>query len=158
MVELKKVVSITLLIFTILVAAIIVWFFILGYMSKSGDAAGLANGQLTRCPAKKNCVCSEYPDDTNYFIEPLPPGENVSLEKIKQVIGELGGVVTVEQDNYLAATFTSAIFGFVDDLEIRLDSEEKIIHIRSASRVGDSDLGVNRKRVQSLKQKLLVDA
>ena len=156
MVELKKVVSISLLVFTILVVVIIIWLFIYGYMSKSGEAAGLVNGQLAPCPAKKNCVCSEHPEDTKYYIEPLALSENFSLEKIKLAIDDLGGVLTVERDNYLAATFTSAIFGFVDDLEIRIDTDANVIHVRSASRVGDSDLGVNRKRVQSLKQKLFV--
>ena len=64
----------------------------------------------------------------------------------------MGGDVQVESGNYLAATFTSAIFKFVDDLEIRIDSTEEVIHIRSASRVGYSDMGVNKKRTELLKK------
>jgi uncharacterized protein (DUF1499 family) len=64
----------------------------------------------------------------------------------------MGGSVQVEHDSYLAATFTSSIFGFVDDLEIRVDSERKTIHLRSASRVGHGDGGVNRKRTERLKK------
>ena len=63
----------------------------------------------------------------------------------------MGGNIQVENDNYLAATFTSSIFRFVDDLEIRIDLDQKIIHLRSASRVGRSDGGVNRERIKRLK-------
>ena len=64
----------------------------------------------------------------------------------------MGGIIQVESDNYLAVTFTSAIFKFVDDLEIRIDSTQKVIHIRSASRVGYSDMGVNKKRTELLRK------
>ena len=64
----------------------------------------------------------------------------------------MGGNVQVESCDYLAATFTSAIFKFVDDLEIRIDSTQEVIHIRSASRVGYSDMGVNKKRTELLKK------
>ena len=63
----------------------------------------------------------------------------------------MGGTIREESDTYLAATFSSAMFGFVDDLEIRVDSSQKVIHIRSASRVGYSDAGVNKKRAEQLK-------
>jgi len=71
---------------------------------------------------------------------------------LKNTIQEMGGTIQIESDNYLAATFTSAIFKFVDDLEIRIDSTQKVIHIRSASRVGYSDMGVNKKRTELLKK------
>jgi len=67
------------------------------------------------------------------------------------IIGEMGGSVQLEKADYLAATFTSSLFRFVDDLELRIDTVQKTIHLRSASRVGHSDLGVNRKRVERLK-------
>jgi uncharacterized protein (DUF1499 family) len=76
----------------------------------------------------------------------------VALSSLKDGIREMGGNVQVEHDNYLAATFASSIFGFVDDLEIRVDSEQKTIHLRSASRVGHGDGGVNRKRIERLRK------
>ena len=63
----------------------------------------------------------------------------------------MGGSIQAEKTDYLAATFTSSIFRFVDDLEIRIDTGQEMIHLRSASRVGHSDGGVNRKRVELLK-------
>jgi uncharacterized protein (DUF1499 family) len=64
----------------------------------------------------------------------------------------MGGSIQAENENYLAATFSSTIFGFVDDLELRIDPVQKVIHIRSASRVGYSDAGVNRKRIALLRK------
>jgi uncharacterized protein (DUF1499 family) len=71
---------------------------------------------------------------------------------VKKVIQEMGGQVLIERDSYIAATFTSTLFKFVDDVEIRIDSSHNIIHIRSASRVGYSDMGVNKKRTELLKK------
>ena len=62
----------------------------------------------------------------------------------------MGGSIQAEKADYLAATFTSSIFRFVDDLEIRIDTGQKMIHVRSASRIGHGDGGVNRKRVEHL--------
>ena len=119
------------------------------------NAMGLAGGVLSKCPNKPNCVCSEYKKDANHFIDPIIIPKNSTVDTfsiLKNIIQEMGGNVQVESDNYLAATFTSTLFKFTDDLEIRMDSTRKVIHIRSASRVGYSDMGVNKKRSQSLKK------
>ena len=127
-------------------------------MSRSGEAIGLIEGRLAKCPDKPNCVCSEFTTDTSHFIEPIiisQGGIEVTLSSLKDGISEMGGSIQVEHDNYLAATFTSSIFGFVDDLEIRIDGEQKTIHLRSASRVGRGDGGVNRKRIERLKKRMI---
>ncbi len=62
--------------------------------------------------------------------------------------------IITESENYLHVECTSFLFRFVDDLEILLDDQQKLIHFRSASRVGYSDLGVNRQRVELIKEKL----
>jgi len=132
----------------------IVTLFVLGYLSNSGDAKGLVDGRLARCPDKPNCVCSEYANDADHAIEPLVYSEEATaqiLARLKDTVLEMGGVIQAEKDNYLAATFTSSIFGFVDDLEIRIDTDRKLVHLRSASRVGHGDGGVNRERVERLK-------
>jgi len=59
-----------------------------------------------------------------------------------------GGAIQVQDGDYVHATFTSAVFRFIDDLELR--REGRIVHVRSASRVGHSDLGANRKRVAAI--------
>ena len=127
----------------------------LGQKSGSGKAAGLVDGKLSACPDKPNCVCSEYPDDTAHAIEPISIGDLSgadALNKLKDIIEGQGGKISSARDNYIAATFSSALFSFVDDLEIRIDRETGVIHLRSASRVGTSDFGANSRRVDMIKK------
>ena len=138
---------------SLLLAAFVVLFFILGVISKSGKAPGLIDGRLTECPDKPNCVCSEH-KTASHYIEPIIITDNITFDTVhvlKDVVLEMGGAIQFENDDYIAATFTSALFGFMDDMEIRIDSVQKVIHIRSASRVGHSDMDVNRERTALLK-------
>lgn len=64
----------------------------------------------------------------------------------------MGGVVTQQSDDYIAAEFTSLLMRYVDDVELRLANDA--VHVRSASRVGYSDMGANRDRVEALRQRL----
>lgn len=142
------------IILSLLTGALIALFFLLGVLSKSGKAPGLIEGSLSKCPASPNCVCSEQQDDAGHYIEPVSIPQNSPLDSLpilKAVIQDMGGSIQAESDNYLAATFSSDIFHFVDDLEIRIDTVQRVIHIRSASRVGYGDSGVNRKRAEKLK-------
>ncbi len=146
--------KIVLIFIPILIFAAFVVLFILGLMSQSGEARGLVEGKLTKCPDKPNCVCTEFKADVEHYIDPVGFSQTTTAEvlsRLKNSIDEMGGSIRAENDNYLAATFTSSIFRFVDDLEIRVDMEQKLIHLRSASRVGYSDRGVNRKRIERLK-------
>ena len=127
---------------------------VLGYRSHFTGAHGLVEGRLKRCPATPNCVSSESGSDPGHAIEPLfYAAEDAAqvLPRLKAVIRDMGGSIQVETIDYLAATFTSPVFRFVDDLELRIDADRNAIHLRSASRVGRSDFGVNRKRVALLK-------
>jgi len=75
-----------------------------------------------------------------------------TLPILKDIIREMCGTIHSEGNNYIAATFSSRIFRFVDDFEIRVDPALRIIHIRSASRVGRGDMGINKKRVELFKE------
>jgi uncharacterized protein (DUF1499 family) len=134
---------------------VIIAFFILGYMSHSGEAHGLVEGRLQPCPDKPNCVSSEFVSDAEHYIEPLVysagEAERV-MTRLKAIIVDMGGSIQAEETDYLAATFTSSVFRFVDDLELRIDADQQTIHLRSASRVGHGDGGANRKRVELLKK------
>jgi len=133
---------------------VIIALFILGYKSHSGGAYGLVEDRLKQCPDKPNCVSSEFVSDTEHYIEPLVYSADLAaqvLPGLKTIIRDMGGSIQVEKTDYLAATFTSRVFRFVDDLELRIDAEQKTIHLRSASRVGHGDGGVNRKRLELLK-------
>jgi len=129
--------------------------FVLGMMSKQGKALGIFDGRLHPCSDKPNCVCSEYITDREHYHSPLPfllRQHPHQITVLKEIISTMGGIVQHQQSMYISATFSSPIFGFVDDLEIRIDVKNSVIHIRSASRVGHSDLGMNQKRVELLKK------
>jgi len=142
------------IIVTLIVVAILV-LFVLGQMSQSGEANGLFETKLTKCPDKPNCICTEFVADASHYIDPIvftqTNGAEV-LSRLKNSVRKMGGSIQAETDNYLAATFSSSIFRFVDDLEIRIDTDLKLIHMRSASRVGHSDRGINKKRIEQLKK------
>jgi len=149
----KKTLRIVLTVIVILTAVVLVRLAMLGQGSKSGQAPGLVSGNLAPCPDKPNCVCSEFGEDAAHHIAPLDysgvPAQK-AFGELLQIIEELGGEVVVANDEYIAAVFSSALFGFVDDVEYRLESTQNRIQIRSASRVGHSDLGVNRKRAEAM--------
>ena len=146
--------KIALILFLLVVIAAVTALFIFGRISASGEAPGLIDGQLARCPQTPNCVCSEFKDDISHYIEPLSMVTTQEFSTIITAIGNIGGEVVSQSNNYLAARFSSQLFGFVDDVEIRLDPEQGIIQFRSAARIGHSDFGVNRKRIEQLKEQL----
>ncbi len=140
-----------------LVALAVIALFVVARVSQSGEAPGIADGRLAPCPGTPNCVCSEFAADQAHFIAPFElPAESAAtaLARLRAAIVEQGGTIRAQGADYLAATYTSPLFGFVDDLEIRVDLEAGLVHVRSASRVGHGDLGANRKRVEQLRQRL----
>ena len=140
-----------------LVLLFMLYLVVLGHLSRSGEAPGLVDNRLSPCPGKPNCVCSEHAGDTDHYIEALPQSAATGTETIAaltRAIDSLGGQVRTVRDDYLAATFKSGLFGFVDDVEFRLDPESASIQVRSASRVGHSDLGANRKRIEAIRDLL----
>lgn len=124
-------------------------FVYLGQSSQSGTAPGLVAGQLAPCPDSPNCVSSEAGTSQEKLVDMLDAG---AWDALPGAITEMGGVVTVTEDSYLASEFTSATFGFVDDVEFRL--AEDGVHVRSGSRVGHSDAGVNAARIAELRANL----
>ena len=131
-------------------------FFVYLSMTAKTPHLGLSNGRLSPCPPSPNCVSSEPGADATHRVDPLHFTETPEQAwlRLKQAIEALGGKVVEEKPGYLRAEFTSRIFRFVDDLECRLQPQDRLIHLRSASRVGHSDLGVNRARVQNLQELL----
>lgn len=112
---------------------------------------GVKDGKLAACPGTPNCVNSQS-DNAQAKIEPLPA---VSIAEIKKVVDGMEGATIIEEnENYLYAEFKSKLMGYVDDVEFYLDSDTNGVQVRSASRLGKSDLGVNRKRVEEIRSKL----
>lgn len=115
---------------------------------------GLIQGSLADCPASPNCVCSTA-SRVEQQIAPLTftgdPG--AALDRLAALLATFPRTQVVKRtDLYLHATSTSLIFRFVDDVEALVDPAAGVIHLRSASRVGYSDLGVNRQRMEALRQ------
>lgn len=118
--------------------------------SKEKKTLKLSHGHLLKCPNSPNCINSEYPEDKSHYLAPFifPKADTKQIMMYAKVIlTEMGASsITIEND-YLTAIFTSSVFKFIDDFELRLDKEQQTLHIRSASRVGYSDFGVNKQRV-----------
>ena len=113
---------------------------------------GLNDGRLAPCSGKPNCVISQG-GDKQHHIEPITyeGGKNGAVETIEQVVQGMAGTRIVTQtDHYLHIEFRSKLIGFVDDVEFFFP-DTGIIHMRSASRVGYSDFGVNRKRLEKIR-------
>ena len=147
--------KVSVIIILLLIIALIIFLFIKGNSSRSGTPPSLIDGKLTQCSRKPNCVCSEYKKDTKHYINPIILESEIAPESLfilKNIIVGMGGRIYTEEKNYLSSQFSSSIFGFVDDLEIRIDTQKNIIHLRSSSRVGTSDVGVNKKRINTLKK------
>lgn len=115
------------------------------------QVSGLIDGRLAPCGPAPNCVCSEVGVDAAQAVAPLAVSGN-EWERVVDVVEELGGRIVTQDAHYLHATFSSRLFRFVDDLELRPDGA--MLQVRSASRVGHSDLGVNRQRVEALRSAL----
>jgi uncharacterized protein (DUF1499 family) len=110
--------------------------------------------QLPTCPDTPNCVSSQT-SDTAHFIAPIAFTGSAAgaLQRLKSVLAaEPRTTIKAEQGAYLHAEVRSLVFRFVDDIEFLLDTEQHIIHVRSASRSGYSDLGVNRRRVERIRK------
>lgn len=114
---------------------------------------GIHNDQLTRCSGKPNCVSSQDEDENHLLPVFRYQGEKeANFKKLKKIITSLDGMTLItENDNYLHIECKSAVMGFVDDLEFYF-SKENVVQVRSASRLGYSDFGVNRKRVEKLRE------
>jgi uncharacterized protein (DUF1499 family) len=109
------------------------------------------------CPASPNCVSSDAQDELHAIapFELNAPADQAWAE-IKTVVMQLSRThVVSEQDGYLHAESRSLIFRFVDDLQLQLREQEGIIAVYSASRVGHSDFGVNRQRIEELRLQLI---
>lgn len=126
------------------------------FAGKRPDNLGVRDGKLTSCPNTPNCVSSQS-SDAVHSIEPLTYNSTpaAAIADLKTAIQAMKKTkIVTENKNYLYAEFTSAIMGFVDDVEFYVDEDAKVIHVRSASRLGQSDLGVNRKRIETIRTKL----
>lgn len=117
---------------------------------------GVRDGRLKAVPSSPNAVSSQAPKG-DHAIEPLTyrgprAAAFAALEGVVAVLPRTR--IVVRSSDYLHAECESALLGFVDDLEFYFPPEDGVIHVRSASRLGHSDLGVNRRRVEEIRTRL----
>ena len=132
----------------------IVW--LLACVGPRPDDLGVRSGRLAPCPPSPNCVSSDATDPTHAIAPLAPKGDpSTAWSAVRDAVAATKRTTIVSQQRgYLHAESTSALMRYVDDLELQLRAEEGVIAVRSASRVGYGDMGVNRARVESLRARL----
>jgi uncharacterized protein (DUF1499 family) len=115
---------------------------------------GIKDGRLANCPSSPNCVSSDAAADSAHSIAAfeLIVSPTDAWRALRAILESLPRTkIIAASEDYIHAECSSAIFGFVDDLELHLRASQNLIAVRSASRLGQSDFGVNRKRVEALR-------
>lgn len=115
----------------------------------------LAMVALPPCPSKPNCVSTQAAD-AEHRIEPIhyTGSTAAAMKKIRSIVESIPRAKIVKSDaTSMAATFTTLVFRFVDDALFIFDDATKTLHFRSASRVGRSDWGVNRRRMEAIRKR-----
>jgi uncharacterized protein (DUF1499 family) len=122
-------------------------------MSKA-HTLGVTNGKLADLPRSPNAVSSQTSQsDKQVAALPLKGSAVETKAAIIDCLAKMGGNEIAEQaDDYIRAVFTTRLFRFKDDVEFYIDAGEGQVHFRSASRVGYSDMGANRKRYHAFKE------
>ena len=115
------------------------------------DNLGVKNGRFAPCKPTPNCVSSQAdPADKEHYIAPI--AFSGTMPELRRAVESMTRATVIsEEGNYLYAEYRSALLGYVDDVELLLDESARIVHVRSASRLGRSDFGVNRKRIEELR-------
>jgi len=130
----------------------------IGFFSKDRIATGLitsesASPTLSGCDNLLNCTASTASTKKNH-VEPIA-FQGKSTDVIALMAGliseQKGTMIKTQNSHYLHATYKTVLMGYTDDLELLLDRSSNVLHIRSASRIGRSDFGANRKRIEALR-------
>jgi len=127
---------------------------VLSALASKPKNLGENNGRLAPCPNSPNCVSTQNAD-SQHTIEAIvfDGSPEDAIRKLKAVLAVIPRMqIVTETENYLHAEATSLIFRFRDDVEFYIDRQANVIHFRSASRVGNSDLGANRKRMEEIRK------
>ena len=146
----------------LMVALIVLVSLAAGLMLKLGaDSRGMApvvgvvDGRLRSCPSTPNCVSSDAQPADSHHIAPIADPTGSKWAGLVETVGGMTGATLIEQrDDYAHFTFTTGFWRFVDDVEFHRRPDAAEIAIRSASRVGRSDWGANRNRLESIRATL----
>ena len=113
---------------------------------------GVRNDRLSACPSSPNCVSSQASDEEHRIAPLLFHGDpDSAFARLKQVLARRSDTAVIEEKpGYLRVELRTTFF--TDDGEFLLDRAGRVIHIRSASRLGYSDLGKNRSRMEEIRR------
>jgi uncharacterized protein (DUF1499 family) len=145
----RRIVLVLVLLLTAPVAALA----LISSTARRPDDLGVRNGRLSACPETPNCVCTQA-DEPVHTIEPIPftGAVDEAMQRLGSIVAnQPRATIVAKEGSYLHVEFVSRFFRFVDDVEFFVDEANGVIHFRSASRVGYSDLGANRKRMESIR-------
>ena len=137
------------------------WLFVCAWLFLSCEGErptdlGVKNGRFKACPSSPNCVSSQATDKEHY-IPPIPfkqPTYYTQLILMTELKRNKKYKVITNDSLYIHAEFKTTV-GFVDDVEFFVSPDEHVIHVRSASRIGYSDFGANRKRIEELRETIM---
>ena len=132
-------------------------FVLLGCSGTRPATLGVTKGGLALCPDAPHCVSTQSEDD-GHKMEPLSytTSQAEAQEKLLNIIRPMKRTKIISiRNNYLHVECTSAIFRYVDDVEFYFDDEQQLINFRSSSRIGYYDVGVNRRRMEKIREKFL---
>lgn len=120
------------------------------FSAKRPGSLGVRDGALAPCKRSPNCVSSQAnPADVEHYIAPL----HGTMAAVRSAVQSMARATVIsESENYLHAEFRTRLMRFVDDVEFFFDG--KVIHVRSCSRLGRRDFGVNRRRVEALRRRI----
>ena len=123
----------------------------------NGKRLGVTKGTLTPCPDSPNCISTQS-EHEGHFMKPLPflQTHEATRQRILSIIKTIErATIVTATESYIHAEFRTALWRFVDDVEFYLDDIARVVHFRSASRVGYYDLGANRRRMKSISDQYL---
>jgi uncharacterized protein (DUF1499 family) len=118
---------------------------------------GIKDNSLAPCPRSPNCVATQSPDSMHAMPCLTYTGsQDSAMDRLVRVVTSMKRTKIITQTgSYLYVQFTTALMRYVDDVEFRFDDAKKTIDFRSASRIGYSDMGVNRKRMSDVTQRFM---
>lgn len=129
------------------------------FSGKRPDNLGVQDGRLASCGRRLNCVSSQAaPDDAQRHVAPIPfkGGAAQAMAAARKAVESMRRATVIRYEgSYLYAEFKSRLMGFVDDVEFTFDEKAGLLHLRSASRLGRRDYGVNRARAEALRRRLV---
>ena len=112
----------------------------------------MKDGRLAPCKRTPNCVSSQAdPADREHYIAPI--AFHGSMQELRRAVESMARATVISGErNYLYAEFRTKLMRYVDDVELYYDEKQGVVHVRSASRLGRRDFGVNRNRVEALRR------